>query len=107
ALAGEPAGEWHVRDQPVDEVKDPAPDPRVETGAVHDDPAKQGPHEPDRVDGLDLGGWVLLGDPLRQHPGGEVVALADRGAEDQNSHPRPTWAGGCCAASAAPGTRSR
>src|SRR5262249_1306206 len=45
-------------------------------------------------DGLHLGRGVLLGDPFGEHPRGEVVALADRGAEDQDSHRQPRYLGG-------------
>src|ERR1700704_824068 len=86
-LIGLAASHWVnlAASQRVGESKPPPPPLGVKARAVHDEPACEPADHGQRVDDLNLGTGGLLLDPVGQDPGGEIVALADRGAEDQDA----------------------
>ena len=82
----EPACRRHVGDQLVGEVEYPVSPLRVKAGAVQDKPPHERIDQRQGVDDLDFGPRRLRLDPVREDPGGQVVALADGRAEDQDLH---------------------
>src|SRR5204862_8037133 len=83
--AGQAARGREARGEPVLGFEGEVADPRAELRATDDDPVDRPAHGEQAVRDLNVRAGALGDDAVGEYAGGKVVALADRGGEEQDA----------------------